>query len=249
MQEVIVDCFTKLFTSEVGLMEDVIDYVETKITEAHNEELVRPFESEEVKTVVFRMHLDKAPGVHGLNPGFFQKCWDVVGEAVTNEVLFWLEEGRLPEGTNYTMIVLLPKKNCPESMRDLRPISLCNVVYKMAAKVLANRLQQVLPLVISECQSAFIQRRLITDNVIIANKILHYLKSKRKGKMGFMGLKTDISKAYDRLEWDFLENMMLKLRFCMKWVSWIMMCVQIVNFKIQFDSKVLEPIAPGRGLR
>ena len=77
-------------------------------------------------------------------------------------------------------------------MTDLRPISLCNVVYKIAAKVMANRLKEVIDKVISETQTAFIPGRLISDNIMISFEIMHYMKRKTQGKMGWMALKLDM---------------------------------------------------------
>lgn len=85
-------------------------------------------------------------------------------------------------------------------MTDLRPISLCNVVYKIISKVLANRLKRLIDSIISETQSAFIPDRLITDNIMVAFEVMHYMKRKQKGKDNWMTLKLDMSNAYGRVE-------------------------------------------------
>ena len=93
-------------------------------------------------------------------------------------------------------------------MKDLRPISLCNVIYKIIAKVLANRMKHLLSRIISSTQSAFAPRRSITDNVMIACELLHYMKRKYRGNVGEVALKLDISKAYDIVDWKFLQHML-----------------------------------------
>ena len=108
--------------------------------------------------------------------------------------------------------MLIPKVNNPEQVKDLRPISLCNVSYKIVSKVLANRLKQILPEVISPAQSAFVPGRLISDNILVAYELTHFMKQKKKGKEGYAVVKLDMSKAYDWVEWPFLQAMMAKLR-------------------------------------
>ena len=142
----------------------------------------------------------KAPSPDGTNPSFYQKIWDIVGEDLTKACLYYLNNGVMPAGLNSTLIVLIPKIKKPERMSELRPITLCNVIYKVMVKAIANRLKRILPLVISESQNAFVAGRLITDNVMVAFEIGHYLKRKTQGKTGFAALKIDMSKAYDRIE-------------------------------------------------
>ena len=107
-----------------------------------------------------------------------------------------LNSGIIPPNFNHTFIMLIPKIQSLRQVTDFKPISLCKVLYKLIAKVLANRQKKFLPELISETQSAFMAGRLITDNILIAHKTLHYLKTKRTGKMGLMVVKLDMSKAY-----------------------------------------------------
>ena len=99
-----------------------------------------------------------------------------------------------------------------ETMKDLQPISVYNIVYKLMSKVLANWLKMVLPSIIHETKSAFISHRIITNNAIIDFKIFHKMKLKH-GVNGFMALKLEMSKAYDCVEWDFLITIMHKMHF------------------------------------
>lgn len=134
-------------------------------------------------------------------------------------------------------------------MKDFRPIALCNVHYKILAKVLANRLKVLLPSLISENQSAFVPERSITDNVLVAFEMLHHMKRRKTGQHGEVALKLDISKAYDRVDWNFLRHRMRSLGFCRTWISCIMLCVTTVSYKVCFNGSSVSPINPERGLR
>lgn len=103
------------------------------------------------------MHPDKASGPDGLNPAFFQSFWSVMGREIFDHCKEWLETNSFPHELNSTNVVLIPKKENTEKMKDLRPIALCNVLYKILAKVLANQIKNVLPYVIYENQSVFVQ--------------------------------------------------------------------------------------------
>lgn len=101
---------------------------------------------------------------------------------------------------NYTHILLIPKKNNPQHVMEYRPICLSNVVSQIVLMVQANRLKTILPQVILDSQSVFMPKRLITNNTMMAFKMLHRMRNKRKGKVGHMTEKLDISKAYDQVE-------------------------------------------------
>ncbi|WZZ52971.1 hypothetical protein YC2023_053078 [Brassica napus] len=134
-------------------------------------------------------------------------------------------------------------------MKDMRPISLCSVQYKIISKILCNRLKTVLPAIISETQGAFVSGRLISDNIIIAHEMIHGLRTDKKVAEGWMAIKTDMSKAYDRVEWNFLEIFLEKMGFDRLWIRWIMACVCSVSFSVLLNGSTHGHIKPERGIR
>ncbi|CAA7048872.1 unnamed protein product [Microthlaspi erraticum] len=134
-------------------------------------------------------------------------------------------------------------------MKEFRPISLCNVSYKIISKILCTRLKRFLPKLISETQSAFVARRLITDNILIAQEAFHALRTNPICKAKFVAIKTDMSKAYDRVEWTFLIGLMRKLGFDEKWISWITACISSVSYQVLINGEAKGHINPSRGLR
>lgn len=134
-------------------------------------------------------------------------------------------------------------------MSDFRLINLCNVNYKIITKTIANRLKGVLKDVISKAQSAFIRGRLITDNVILGHEAINALKTNRHIKGNMVALKIYLSKAYDRVEWVYLEEIMLKFGFDVKWVNLIMKCISSPNFSIIINGEQKGSFHSSRGLR
>ena len=133
-------------------------------------------------------------------------------------------------------------------MADFRPISLCNMIYKIISKVLANRLKLILPQLISPTQTAFVLGCLIIDNVLVAYETLHAMHIRKKGKKGALALKLDVNKAYDRVEWGFLNGMMIKLGFLEVWVDRVMSCVSTPSFSVRINGKAFGNITPSWGI-
>ena len=136
----------------------------------------------------------KAPGPNGMPPLFFQTYWTDVSMDVTHAVLSCLNSCSILKSINHTFITLIPKVNNLEKVSNFRPISFCNVIYKIISKLIANRLKPVLNSIISETQSAFIADRLITNNILITFESLHHMKNNCTRKKGFMAIKVEFRK-------------------------------------------------------
>ena len=220
-----------------------------KLTPEMHTHLEEPFTPEEIVNVLSQMCLTKAPGPDGLPAAFFQKHWQAVGRGVVTTCLHILNEQGDLASLNHTYIALLPKTEKPKKVTDFRPISLCNVVYRIIAKAIANRLKLILPQIISPTQSTFIPNRLITDNVIIGYECLHKIRHSKGRRNGLVALKLDISKAYDRVEWSFLDQIMEKFGFSNKWRSLIMSCITTAQFSVIINGTPKGLILPEMGLR
>ena len=224
MGQIVHDYFNNIFlSSNPSRFERVTDLLSSQVTHEQNQLLLKPLTKGEVHAALMAMEPTKSPGPDGMNPQFFQFFWDLVGTDIftaMRDVLNRTQE--IPVEMSHTNVVLIPKCQYPTRMTELRPISLCNVTYRIFSKILANRLKQLLPSIISLSQSAFVPGRLITDNLLVASEILHYLKHKTSGRRGWMASKIDMSKAFDRMEWSYLEAVLLKLGFHPDFVAIIM---------------------------
>lgn len=134
----------------------VMSAIERRVTPEMNEALAKPFTNADVVEAIKHLHPAKAPGPDGMTLLFFQKFWPVCKNEVLHDVLKILKEGVDPTYLNHTNIVLIPKVKSPKNPKDLRPISLSNVLTRIISKVIANRVKPILPDIISESQSAFI---------------------------------------------------------------------------------------------
>ncbi|KAL9664620.1 hypothetical protein QQ045_020025 [Rhodiola kirilowii] len=208
-----------------------------------------PFSDLEVQEAIFQMYPTKAPGPDGFPAIFYQKSWPLLKEKVTHSILRMLSSRKLEEGLNRTLITLIPKCRNPKKVEDYRPISLCNVSAKIMTKVLANRLKTILHRIILENQSAFVIGRLISDNILAAHELIHFINTRGRQRVGYCAMKLDMAKAYDRVEWDFLEELHKKMGFPEEWTELIMACVKSVSYTIRINEKILEEFRPERGLR
>ncbi|KAA3490359.1 reverse transcriptase [Gossypium australe] len=227
----------------------VLDGIEKTVTQEDNEFLLAPYRADEIQVALEGMGPTKAPGADGFPALFFQRYWHVVGQDVIAFCLGILNNNQEFGDFNNTDIVLILKVPKPTHLVNFRPISLCSVIYKVVAKTIANRLQKIIDKCIDKVQSAFVPGRLITDNVLLAYKILHTLKQKRSGKKGVMVVKLDMSKAYDRAEWGFLEVVITKLGFPKDWTELLHRCITSVRYTVNINERKGNLFQPSRGLR
>ncbi|XP_022024397.1 uncharacterized protein LOC110924709 [Helianthus annuus] len=209
--------------------------------------MIRQVTPEEVKKAMFSIGSDKAPGPDGFTAGFFKGAWPIVGSEVTKAVIDFFNTGKLLRELNHTLIALIPKSSSPLSVTDYRPIACCNVVYKCISKIVADRIKVALDDIVSINQSAFVPGRKISDNILLTQELMHnYHRNVGPPKCAF---KVDIQKAYDTVDWKFLEHSLIGFGFHHTMVHWIMLCVSTTTFSICVNGEVHGYFKGRRGLR
>lgn len=154
----------------------------------------------------------------------------------------------MPPNLNQTLIALILKIKGPETIGNYRPISLCNFVYKVITKIIVTRIRPLLEKLVSPFQLAFVPGRKCLDNAIIAQEIIHSI-SRKRGNAGYMVIKIDLEKAYDRLEWSFVREVLCLTNFPPNMIQLIMSCVSSASASIMFNGGALEPFLPSRAIR
>ncbi|GJY81166.1 protein LAZ1 [Tanacetum coccineum] len=209
--------------------------------------MVRNVTNEEIKTAMFDIGDDRAPGPDGFTPAFFKKNWDIVGNDVCNAMREFFINGQLLKEINHTFLALIPKVSTPLKVTDYRSISCCNVLYKCISKILTNRIIDGLKEAISENQSTFIPGRRISDNILITQELMHnYHRNRGPPRCLF---KVDIQKAYDTVDWNFLATILKCFGFHNKMVKWIMACVTSASLSLCINGDILGFFKGKRGLR
>lgn len=211
-----------------------------------NDKLKEKVSKEEVKNLVSSMKSFKASGPDGFSPTFFQHFL----EEIKNELIWATKDiiriGKFLKRINKTFLVLVPKIQSPKTLSDLRLISLCNTIYKVFSKVLVNRIKPFLDKVIGSPQKGFVLGQIFLDTMISTHEIIHSMeKSKNMG----MALKLDISKAYDRVNWTFLYEVLKQVGFKRDIVNLIKTMVETTQFEVLLNGTPWGNFEVGRVLR
>ncbi|GKV44689.1 hypothetical protein SLEP1_g51849 [Rubroshorea leprosula] len=246
MKEEIASFFEKMFTEEWRERPTLEGVQFNQISMEQNVSLIAPFSESEIKAAIWECECSKAPGPDGFNFGFVKSEWDTIKEEVIEFIHEFQKNSKLVKGLNTSFIVLIPKVVSPQKIEDYRPISLLGAMYKILAKLLANRLKEVLEGVIGEQQMAFIRGRQLMDGVVIANEMID--EAKKKKKKSFM-LKIDFEKAYDKVSWNFLEYMMKRMGFSETWRNWIKECLKTCLVSVLVNGSPTRQFSISRGLR
>lgn len=183
-----------------------------------------------------------------MTASFYQHYWKVVAKSVTLMIWKFFDSGSMLKQLNFTYLALLPKLTNPTKVAQFRPIALCNVCYKIIAKLLANRLKTLLPKLISSVQSAFVPGRPFQDNSICASEVIHSMKRKT-GRSGLIALKMDMAQAYDRLEWNSILFALQCFGFSPTWIQLIHQCISTVSYSLLLNGSPFGRFTPSRGLR
>eukprot|EP00253_Pinus_taeda_P009835 PITA_09835 len=232
--------------SREAAIKAVTQHVPKIITEDQNQNLLKQVTMQEVEEALTQLKDGKAPGPDGFTANFFHEFWDLI----SSEVWALVEESRsmhwvLPS-LNSTFISLVPKGEEANTPDKFRPVALCNVIYKLISKVVANRLKPLLPLLILSEQAGYVEGRQIMDGIILSNEVIHSLKILKKP--GMM-MKLDLSKAFEKLSWDYIQQILLAFGFSATWTRWIMNLISSPCFSVLLNGSPSMPFRSSRGIR
>lgn len=188
---------------------------------------------EEVRSAVFSMNANGAPGPDGFGGIFYQKYWDIVSKDVFGLVLQFFTQGWFLPSLNSNVVVLVPKFPEADTIANYRPIALANFQFKIITKVLADRLAQVAPKIISDNQCGFLRERNITDCICITSEAINIPDKKIFG--GNLAIKIDIKKAFDTMDWEFLIKTLQTFGFNHTFCMWVKVILESTKLSISVN--------------
>eukprot|EP00253_Pinus_taeda_P022158 PITA_22158 len=227
-------------------IQEITNAIPNSITEEQNWALRKTITMEEVEEAVRNMPNDKAPGPDGFTINFYKACWKIVKNNIWEIVEDSRRSKTILKSLNSTFIALVPKVEEANTPEKFRPIALCNVIYKIISKVIANRLKIILPGIISQEQSGYVEGRQILDNILLAQEMIHSLHSRKEAGML---MQLDLSKAYDKVSWTYLEAILDAFGFSKPWIKWILALIKSPRYSILVNGTPSTPFSPSRGIR
>jgi len=249
MLEHAVDFYRKLFGKEedsgVKLGQD-FGGVDEKVTALENELLEAPFTENEVREAVFSSYAEGAPGPDGLSFLFYQKFWNLIKADLIDMFNDFFKGDLDLSRLNFSLVTLIPKVGDATNMKQFRPISLLNCSFKIFSKFLTIRLGPISQRIVNNSQSAIIKGKYILESVVVAHELVHSLN--KSGEQGVI-LKLDFEKAYDRVSWQFLFDMLRDRNFDPLWIKWIQQIVVGGSLGILVNGEESSFFKPGKGLR
>lgn len=226
---------------------DIQNLLPFRCNEDQCNDLQKEITSEEVKTTIFAMPLDKSPGPDGFSVEFIRASWDIVGADIVAAVKEFFRNGRLLKDFNNTLIALIPK--VPDACRlgEFRPISCCNLMYKIVTKILAKRLKPVLLQCISPNQAAFLKGRSLGENVLLSSELIRDYQKASCPRSSM--LKVDIRKAFDTVTWDFVLKVLEAQGFPPIFRGWVQECICTPRFSVAINGELAGFFKGKKGLR
>jgi hypothetical protein len=221
-------------------------YLPSFVTDQGNQDLFAEVTEKELNETLQIFQRDKSPGPDGWTIKFFRGFYDLLSKDLLKVIEESRTNGRIHGPFNSNFISLIPKVNDPQTFDDYKPISLCNCIYKIIAKIIARRIKPLLSKAISMEQFGFLEGRQIHEAVGVAQEGLHSLKTTRsKGEI----LKIDLSKAFDRVNWTYIRLLLTHIGFHVPFIKWIMACITSVSFAVLINGATSPFFKSERGLR
>ncbi|PKU72704.1 Putative ribonuclease H protein [Dendrobium catenatum] len=217
------------------------------VPEVFHMSLSLPVQDDEIKAAVFMGSSNSAPGPDGFNFYFYKTSWHIIGPLVCRAIKSFFTKCYMPNGVKATALAIIPKHSSAANISDYRSIALCNVVYKIIAKIIALRLKPVMNIIVKDNQAGFLKYRVSTDNILLASDILYH--AGKRGNGNIFCAKLDIKKAFDSVSREFIIARLIQKNFPSCFVNWVKACICDVNFSILISGAIEGYFSTASGLR
>lgn len=217
-----------------------------RLQDEDRDKLVEPFTREEVLNAIKECDGSRAPGPDGFNFNFIKRFWTLLEKDFMDLMHQFHSDGFIHKGMSSSFITLIPKINDPNGLNDFRPISLLGCISKLISKILANRLRKVINHIVSDVQTGFIAGRNILDGPLIINEVMGWVKKSKKKTLLF---KIDFEKAFDSINWEFVDTIMGYMNFSGKWRMWIRGVLSSARASVLINGSPSKEFQYERGVR